>query len=244
VTIQGQGFTQASLLSLDDVPCENLTTLSSVEMSCITPDLSGQGLDSRTARFQLLRVDDGQEAQLDFELSADVGKDSGTVDSADPDSGGGGDTGVEPEEEEAVDYCHIQWPCSLSSIAGESTDTVYIWVYEAGATDGSGQGQGIEVEVGYGPDGATEMDHFSWTEAIYFTDKDGLMEGDLANDEYAGSVQPETPATYDLCARVSADSGFSWTLCDLGGDGCSGAGSSDGYSPDDSVPLVVESSIR
>jgi len=241
VTVQGSGFQDASELTLDGAPCENLVVLSSVELTCLTPDLSMESLETRTAWFRLVRLDDGQEAELEFVLVAGEGGDTGLVtDTGSTDTGPASDTGGHvPREEDPLDYCHLQWPCSLSSVAGESTENIYTWVYELDATEGVGQGPGILVELGLGPDGATEMAQFTWSEAGYFADKDGLTSGDLANDEYVGSLTPEDPGDFDIWARVSADEGATWTLCDLGGEGCSGLGSGDGYSPDASIPLVV-----
>ena len=130
---------------------------------------------------------------------------------------------------------------SLSAAAGATSDPVYVWVYEAGVTQGSGQGKGLTVELGVGADGTTPDGSWSWTAMAWNMDKDGLSSGDLANDEYAGTLTaPATVGSYDFAARVSADGGASWLSCDLGGDTCGGAGSDDGYSAATAGSLTVQ----
>ena len=139
-----------------------------------------------------------------------------------------------------VDYCHLQWPCSLSLNAGAESETVYAWIYHDDATPGLGAGAGIAFDLGIGIEGSDpETDpSWAWSSMSYATDKDGMSPGDLANDEYAGTlIAPATPGTYDYTARATADNGLSWTLCDLGGESCNVGGSTDGY--DDPGECIV-----
>ncbi len=139
---------------------------------------------------------------------------------------------VPPTNEEAVDYCHLQWPCSLTVASSGTSDEVYAWIYQGGITDDTGQGDLILFDLGVGARGTDpETDvSWSWSSMDYFGDQDGLSEGDVANDEYVGTFRgPATVGTYDYVARASADEGLTWTLCDLGGDSCNEGGSSDGY---------------
>ncbi|MCK6507568.1 hypothetical protein L6R53_30075 [Myxococcota bacterium] len=166
--------------------------------------------------------------------------DGGTGDGGTGD-GGGGDGGTG----EAVDYCHLQWPCELTGAAGATSETVYLWVYEESVTEGVGAGSGLSVQVGVGADGSDPSGGtWDWSVAAWSSDKDGLTPGDLANDEYAGSFAlPSTAGRYDYAGRVSADGGRSWLYCDLAeadANGCGGAGSGDGYDPDDAGQLTVE----
>ena len=157
-----------------------------------------------------------READVDADADADADAD---VDTGDP---------LVP-----VDYCHLQWPCTLNTASGTPSSTLYVWVYQAGVTEGVGVGPGIQVEVGVGPDGSNPATSSSWvwSGASYNVDTDGLSVGDRANDEYSGNfVAPLVSGSYDYCGRVSADGGRSWAYCDLGGSGCGGSGSSDGYS--------------
>ena len=50
------------------------------------------------------------------------------------------DTGTPPSTE-VVDYCHIQWPDSVSGPQGATFDA-YIWVYESDVTGTAGSGSG------------------------------------------------------------------------------------------------------
>lgn len=139
---------------------------------------------------------------------------------------------VPPTNEEAVDYCHLQWPCSLTVAPSGTSDDVYAWIYQGGVTDGTGQGNLVRFDLGVGARGSDpETDpSWTWSRMDYFSDQDGLSEGDVANDEYVGTFRgPSTVGTYDYVARASADDGLTWTLCDLGGDSCNEGGSSDGY---------------
>jgi hypothetical protein len=160
--------------------------------------------------------------------TSDGGSDGGTSD------GGGGDTGAS----DGVDYCHVQWPCSMRIAAGDTSEAVYVWVYQSGVTEGVGAGGGVQVEVGVGAEGSDPSDGtWAWTSASFNADKDGLTSGDLANDEYQGTfVAPSKSGDYRYAGRVSLD-GSTWTSCDLGGDSCPGSGSTDGY--DSSTAGVV-----
>lgn len=165
--------------------------------------------------------------------------DTGAPDTSDP--GDTADTG-EPVATEPVDYCHIQYPCALTVPAGATTDPIYAWIYEAGATEGPGVAPRTLLEVGWGPTGSDPTaGGWTWTAMVYNLDKDGLVPGDLANDEWAGElVAPSAAGTYAYAVRASADVGATWTYCDLGGDTCAGSGSDDGYDPGDAGRLLVE----
>lgn len=156
-----------------------------------------------------------------------------TADTADSDhTGDTADSGDSGWSIHFVDYCHLQWPCTMSAAVGTPSPAVYGWVYTAGVTEGSGQGVGITLELGVGPDGSNPAydSHWAWSGMAYNADKDGLTSGDLANDEYAGvSTIPKVEGSYDYCVRASADGGKTWTYCDGGGDDCPGNGSEDGY---------------
>ena len=131
-----------------------------------------------------------------------------------------------------VDYCHLQYPCATTALAGAESEGIYAWIYQAGYTDRVGAGPGIEMDVGVGPTGTDpEVDAaWAWVAMAYNEDKDGLFDGDVANDEYMGAfIAPATPGAYEYVVRASADHGLSYTLCDLGGDSCNYGGSSDGY---------------
>ncbi len=163
---------------------------------------------SFAARF---RVDDGEAV-----LCRGTGSELGLVVAATP---------------VPVSYCHLQHPCQAAAASGATSETIYAWIYQTGVTDTVGAGAGLHVELGIGADGTTPDDpSWAWTPMSWFSDKDGLVAGDLSNDEYAGTaVVPSAPGSYDYAARVSADAGLSWTWCDAGGSSCGGLGSDDGY---------------
>jgi len=167
----------------------------------------------------------------------------GTTDGGTTDGGGtGGDTSDTAVPVTPVDYCHVQWPCTQTVAASAASADLYVWVYQGGVTEGAGRGAGVTVQLGVGPDGSDPASAAGWTwsSAAYNVDKDGLSPGDLANDEYTGTfTAPSTAGAYDYCGRVSVDSGASWTYCDLGGSGCSGGGSGDGYSAATAGQLTV-----
>lgn len=157
-------------------------------------------------------------------------------------SGGYGSGAVlGPTDPDPIDYCHVQWPCSMEANAGEATPDVYGWAYEFGVTMGIGAGKGVLMDLGIGADGSDPASGaWTWTAMAWFGDKDGLKAGDLANDEYMGhGVAPATAGTYDYAVRTSADYGLSWTYCDLGGNSCAGVGSTDGYSTSNTGSLTV-----
>jgi hypothetical protein len=91
---------------------------------------------------------------------------------------------------------------------------------------------------GEGTDPATER--WVWTAMGYNTDKDGLLPGDLSNDEYQGRfTAPGAAGAYNYAARATADDGASWLYCDTGGNTCGGSGSDDGYTPDHAGTCAV-----
>lgn len=132
----------------------------------------------------------------------------------------------------------------MTAAPGATSDAVYVWVYQAGVTEGAGQGTGVTVDVGVGDDGTNPATSgtWGWTAASWFDDKDGLTPGDLANDEYTGTfTAPSATGSHDYAARASADGGISWTYCDFGGaTECLGNGSDDGYSSTMAGDLTVE----
>ena len=260
--LSGSGFTETMEVVVGEGTCQGLTLVSTAELSCTTPAgdagvvevIATRQDDASVATASFTYVDDGgsddggsddggsddggSDDGGDSGASGGGGEDSGSG-GADSGDGGDGDSGVVPVP---VDYCHTQWPCSQTVSAGGSSEVIYAWVYEAGVTEGSGAGAGVSVEVGVGADGSDPAaGGWSWNTATYNVDADGLSSGDLANDEYQGTVTaPAAAGDYDVCARVSIDGGASWTYCDLGGDGCSGSGSDDGYDPSTAASLTSQ----
>jgi hypothetical protein len=188
-------------------------------------------------------IDPDTDADTDTDTDADADADTDADADADTDADADADAdGGPPSEGSLVDYCHIQWPCEgeLSSTGGESLE-VYIWLYHEGATEGSGPADFMSVELGQGAEGSLPEDEsWSWGLASYSDDVDGLLEGDLANDEYLGNLYPLGEAgVYHYAARVTRDGGTTYAYCDLGGDTCGGLGSTDGYDPSTAGILTI-----
>jgi hypothetical protein len=124
------------------------------------------------------------------------------------------DTG-NPDE---LDYCNLQWPPSLTVRSGETTQTLYMQVYEQGLTDiWSGQAPGIRAELGFGPLDSDPRSSPSWS---FFPAPFNVEVGN--NDEYMGTLPaPEVIFTthYSYTVRYTRDTGVYWTYCDLNGAG-------------------------
>lgn len=126
----------------------------------------------------------------------------------------------------SVGWCKIQWPNKIPDTAnsvgdakvGQSSPTMYGWVYKQGVTDKVGKGAGITAHVGYGPVGTdpSKDTNWIWFPASYLGDKAGLG-NPTANDEYQGNVIPKTTGNYDFAYRFSGD-GVSYRYCDLVGN--------------------------
>jgi len=237
ITITGAGFTSSTTASVAGDDCAATAVVSETEITCTSPPG-----DVGEALLVVLRADDGATASTTWTYVAGSTTTSGTSGGSGGTTSGGtsGGTGGTTATE-AVDYCHLQWPCTMEAEAGQTTEGMYVWVYHEGVTPGPGGGKDLQVHVGIGPDGSSaDSADWSWTTAAFNAEQDGLHKGDQANDEYAGfPTAPATAGSYDYAGRVSADGGASWTLCDLGGDTCGGDGSNDGYDAATSGSLTV-----
>lgn len=251
VRVTGSGFSDASTATVGGAACTSLTFLSASELVCITPPGLVGGAD--------LVVSDGEAGATTLFVYLDAGNDTGdsgtdtgdtgdsTADSADSgdsatDTGDSGDTDTDTGALPVpVDYCHIQYPCSVTVASGTASELVYGWVYLVAVTPGVGEGLGVRLQIGVGGDGTDPATGaWTWAEMAYNTDKDGLSAGDLSNDEYAGTfVAPGSPGSYDYALRATADDGLSWLYCDVGGETCGGLGSDDGYSPAEAGQCAV-----
>jgi hypothetical protein len=125
-------------------------------------------------------------------------------------------TVTEPGTGPLVGWCQIQWPSSLIVGAGVPSDYVYGRVWAEGVTPGTGQGAGIRGQLGYGA-AAAEPASWNWTDADYNVDVDGMVAGDLANDEYWQRLTVPAAGSYAYAYRFTMDDGRSWRYCDLDG---------------------------
>ncbi len=258
VTVRGEGFDEGTRASLGGADCTTLTFVSPRELACVTPP-------GQPGAAELVVAQGSERASLPWTYVAAEPQDTGTTDTATTDTGTSdtsADTGAQDTSSDtgatdtstdtgvtdtsagvtmAVDYCHLQWPCTMTLARGTTSPEVYAWVYQGGVTVGAGAGTGVDVQLGFGPDGTSPVTdaRWSWSPMTYNADKDGLSAGDLANDEYGGTFVAPEPGAWDYCARVSVDGGRSWTACDAGGEGCPGRGSDDGYAPASAGQLTV-----
>jgi len=255
VGVYGAGFTDGTAVTVGGLPCLSLSYIAAGQLTCVTPPnpageaalVVTEGASSASLPYTYIADTDTGPVDTDT-LDTDtvdtdtvdtdtdtVDTDTDTVDTDTPDT----DTSSAAV---AVDYCHLQYPCTQELAAHASSDLVYGWIYQNGVTVGAGAGAGVVLEVGVGPDGSNPATSAAWTWAsmTYNVDKDGLVPGDLANDEYQGRFDaPASAGAYDYCVRASADSGASWTYCDGGGGTCPGGGSTDGYTAVDAGALTV-----
>ena len=244
VVVRGTGFTAESAASVGGSACVSLTFVSGQELTCVTPP-------GTVGAAELVVLEGAAVASMTFSYTSDGATDTGgdTSDSGTADTGAAdtaNDTAAQDSADTGatarlVDYCHLQWPCTMTKAPGATSDAVYAWVYQGGRTPGAGAGAGVRVEVGVGPNGSHPLRDVGWTwsPATYNADKDGLTPGDRANDEYVGTFLAPSRGPWDYCMRVSLDDGLSWSACDRGGDSCAGSGSDDGYLPDDAGQLMV-----
>jgi secreted trypsin-like serine protease len=117
-----------------------------------------------------------------------------------------------------VGWCNVQWPETLAARPYATTEAIFGRVWVDGVTGGHGQGAGVLAEVGFGPNGSAPdtAPGWIWYGAQYNVDADGLSPGDLANDEYMGTVFPYAAGTYSLAYRFSVDRGTTWKTCPSG----------------------------
>ena len=95
----------------------------------------------------------------------------------------------------SIGWGNLQWPLNISIVQGETTENIYGQVWMGGVTDAPGQGEGIIAEFGYGTDGSTPDETWTWLEPYYFGDAG-------SNDEYAFNLECLMPAgDYDYTYR-------------------------------------------
>jgi hypothetical protein len=119
-----------------------------------------------------------------------------------------------------IDGCWYDGPSAENVVLGDSTPPLHGRVVVAGVTDGAGQGAGIRAALGFGPTtAAPSSSAWTWQEALYAGDADGLVAGDLAADVYSAALTPVLPGTFAVVYRFTRDDGQTWAYCDLDGLG-------------------------
>ncbi len=133
---------------------------------------------------------------------------------------------VLPECFVPVDWCQYAQPAYVRGSAG-MTGIALAWVYAAGKTDvtaGQDFPAGVVAQFGYGPGGTLPDDNWLWNDApAADMNSSPRPDADTYRRYYMVPNVPE--GFYDMAFRVSADGGYSWTLCDLNG-------SDDGFTSD------------
>jgi hypothetical protein len=142
---------------------------------------------------------------------------------------------------EAVDWCRLQWPLDVDTVAGTPL-TFYGRVHEAGLTDRSDATDAdprLLAQLGYGPDASepAENAEWQWFDAAPNPGWSGQAEGEPLNDEYLLATPAPAEGTYDHAFRFSADAGQTWTYCDRRTD--AGDGSVDGYQVDAAGSMIT-----
>jgi hypothetical protein len=110
-----------------------------------------------------------------------------------------------------ITFAQLNWPSSLSTSQGQSTEPVYGLVYIPEVTQVAGPITCLRAQLGYGPTGTDPRDStWNWVEASYNTDYN-------QEDEYLASIVPNTAGSYNYVYRFSTTDGTSWIYADLDG---------------------------
>jgi len=114
-------------------------------------------------------------------------------------------------------WYNLQWPPSIVHTISTSTPTenIYGQIWIDGVTSQPGPTEGLLAQVGFGPDGATPDNSWTWVDMAFNTDVGN-------NDEYVGNLLPDQLGLYDYVTRYSSDGGNSWFYADLSGPSMNG----------------------
>lgn len=132
--------------------------------------------------------------------------------------------GILPGLDDGVSRYTLQFPPTLThTISSTSrTNEIYGRIGVPGLTEGAGAAVGIRAQVGYGPDGTDPAvtSSWRWEEMAANVAYPGLVD-----DEYVGTLLPDSVGTFDYTTRWSDDDGATWHYTDLTGnlDGVSSA---------------------
>jgi glycosidase len=119
-----------------------------------------------------------------------------------------------PRHNLADAWYNLQWPEAITHTISAITPTenIYGQIWIDGATGPDGPADGIRAQVGWGPAGSTPGAAWHWSEMAYHTAAGN-------NDEYAGSLLPDSVGTFHYVTRWSSDGGTGWFYSDLSGPG-------------------------
>jgi len=120
-------------------------------------------------------------------------------------------------DDPSIGFCQLQMQDQpIQATAGEASPLIYAIVFAEGLTQGEGEGEFIEGQLGWGS--GADVSGYTFSDMTYNTDKDGLAGGDLANDEYQGSLTIPADGEQRYVARFRTEQrADDWVYCDLDG---------------------------
>jgi len=130
-----------------------------------------------------------------------------------------------------IDWANLQWPYSTTHTIGiNPTENIYGQVYIEGVTELPGATTSLLAQVGYGPNNSDPRGNpaWRWSDARYTADSGN-------NDEFFGSLLPETVGEFDYLYRYTTDGGLTWLYAYIGGPIPDGA-----YDPANAGDMTVE----
>lgn len=105
-----------------------------------------------------------------------------------------------------IGWANLQWPYSTTHTIGTTpTENIYGQVWIDGVTSQPGATPGLLAQVGYGPDGSDPRGNADWT---WYNAAFNGQSGN--NDEFVGTLLPETTGAFDYVYRYSTDGALSW----------------------------------
>ncbi|MCF7918990.1 MAG: lamin tail domain-containing protein [Candidatus Cloacimonetes bacterium] len=111
----------------------------------------------------------------------------------------------------SIGWGNLQWPFNTMMTVGDTTETIYGQVWMDGVTNLAGQGLGITAQVGYGADGSTPGDDWTWFDTEFNVDAG-------ANDEYMGNMYGMIEGLYDYTYRYIYEGDDLWYYADTIGN--------------------------
>ena len=131
-----------------------------------------------------------------------------------------------------IGWANLQYPSTIDHTisAVNATPDIYGQVWIEGVTNLPGAAAGLIAQVGYGPRNSdpASSSGWIWTDTHFNNDVGN-------NDEYAGSLLPETTGQFDYAYRYSTTGGTEWVYADLDGIG-------NGYDPAQAGKMTVSPS--
>jgi len=110
-----------------------------------------------------------------------------------------------------IDWANLQFPPEITHTIGLTpTPAIYGQAWIDGVTNQPGQTPGLRAQIGFGPVGAAPADWAWWVEAAYNQDVGN-------NDEFMGSLIPESIGEYHYLYRYSTTAGRDWVYADQSG---------------------------